>query len=73
MSSLKTGPEDWRMNGHKSGQRRCVGCSGTVYLEVLQLAGVVRQTGPLMVLAPLVAGLFKWRQFEPKVILLAVG
>ena len=23
--------------------------------------------------APLVAGLFKWRQFEPKVILLAVG
>ena len=26
-----------------------------------------------MVLAPLVAGLFKWRQFEPKVILLAVG
>ena len=26
-----------------------------------------------MVLAPLVAGLFKWRQFEPEVILLAVG
>ena len=26
-----------------------------------------------MVLAPSVAGLFKWRQFEPEVILLAVG
>ena len=26
-----------------------------------------------MVLAPAVAGLFKWRQFEPEVILLAVG
>jgi transposase, IS6 family len=26
-----------------------------------------------MVLAPFVAGLFKWRQFEPEVILLAVG
>jgi len=26
-----------------------------------------------MVLAPSVAGLFKWRQFEPEMILLAVG
>src|SRR5580704_14209296 len=26
-----------------------------------------------MVLAPSVAGLFKWRQFEPEIILLAVG
>ena len=26
-----------------------------------------------MVLAPSVAGLFKWRQFEPEVILLAIG
>ena len=26
-----------------------------------------------MVLAPSAAGLFKWRQFEPEVILLAVG
>jgi transposase-like protein len=26
-----------------------------------------------MVLAPSVSGLFKWRQFEPEVILLAVG
>ena len=26
-----------------------------------------------MVLAPSVAGLFKWRQFEPEVILMAVG
>jgi IS6 family transposase len=26
-----------------------------------------------MVLAPSVAGLFKWRHFEPEVILLAVG
>ena len=26
-----------------------------------------------MVLVPSVAGLFKWRQFEPEVILLAVG
>jgi transposase-like protein len=26
-----------------------------------------------MVLAPSVTGLFKWRQFEPEVILLAIG
>ncbi len=50
-----------------------IGCSGTVYLEVLQLCRSGWISWAAMVLAPLVAGLFKWRQFEPKVILLAVG
>jgi len=42
-------------------------------LEVLQLCRGGRISWADMVLAPSVAGLFKWRQFEPEVILLAVG
>jgi transposase, IS6 family len=42
-------------------------------LEVLQLCRSGRISWADMVLAPSVAGLFKWRQFEPEVILLAVG
>ena len=41
--------------------------------EVLQLCGSGRISWADMVLASSVAGLFKWRQFEPEVILLAVG
>src|SRR5208282_2097485 len=41
--------------------------------EVLQLCRSGRISSTDMVLAPSVAGLFKWRQFEPQVILLAVG
>ena len=41
--------------------------------EVLQLCRNGRISWADMVLAPAVAGLFKWRQFEPEVILLAVG
>ena len=41
--------------------------------EVLQLCRSGRISWAAMVLAPSVAGLFKWRQFEPEVILLAVG
>src|SRR6201993_137348 len=41
--------------------------------EVLQLCRSGRISWADMVLAPSVAGLFKWRQFEPEVILLAVG
>jgi hypothetical protein len=41
--------------------------------EVLQLCRSCRISWADMVLAPSVAGLFKWRQFEPEVILLAVG
>jgi len=41
--------------------------------EVLQLCRSGRISWVDMVLAPSVAGLFKWRQFEPEVILLAVG
>jgi hypothetical protein len=41
--------------------------------EVLQLCKSGRISWADMVLAPSVAGLFKWRQFEPEVILLAVG
>ena len=40
---------------------------------VLQLCRSGRISWADMVLAPSVAGLFKWRQFEPEVILLAVG
>jgi IS6 family transposase len=42
-------------------------------MEVLQLCRSGRISWTDMVLAPSVAGLFKWRQFEPEVILLAVG
>ena len=41
--------------------------------EVLQLCRSGRISWADMVLAPSVAGLFKWRQFEPEMILLAVG
>src|SRR5246127_5734361 len=41
--------------------------------EVLQLCRGGRINWADMVLAPSVAGLFKWRQFEPEVILLTVG
>ena len=47
--------------------------SPLVIEEVLQLCWSGRISWAAMVLAPLVAGLFKWRQFEPEVILLAVG
>ena len=40
---------------------------------MLQLCRSGRISWADMVLAPSVAGLFKWRQFEPEVILLAVG
>ena len=40
--------------------------------EVLQLCRSALMSWADMVLAPSVAGLFKWRQFEPEVILLAV-
>src|SRR6202045_3702167 len=39
----------------------------------LQLCRSALISLPDMVLAPSVAGLFKWRQFEPEMILLAVG
>ena len=42
-------------------------------LEVLQLCRSALISWPDMVLEPSVAGLFKWRQFEPEMILLAVG
>ena len=42
-------------------------------VEVLQLCRSGRISWADMVLAPSVAGLFKWRQFEPEMILLAVG
>jgi hypothetical protein len=42
-------------------------------MEVLQLCRSGRISWTDMVLAPSVAGLFKWRHFEPEVILLAVG
>jgi IS6 family transposase len=41
--------------------------------EVLQLCKSGRISWADMVLAPSAAGLFNWRQFEPEVILLAVG
>ena len=40
---------------------------------MLQLCRSGRISWADMVLAPSIAGLFKWRQFEPEVILLAVG
>ena len=40
---------------------------------MLQLCGSALISRADMVLAPSVAGLFKWRQFEPEMILLAVG
>jgi transposase, IS6 family len=42
-------------------------------MEVLQLCRSALISWVEMVLAPSVAGLFKWRQFEPEMILLAVG
>src|SRR5271166_2235521 len=42
-------------------------------MEVLQLCRSALISWADMVLASSVAGLFKWRQFEPEVILLAVG
>jgi hypothetical protein len=44
-----------------------------VLWEVLQLCRNALISLADMVLAPSVAGLFKWRQFEPEMILLAVG
>jgi hypothetical protein len=44
-----------------------------IQAEVLQLCRSGRISWADMVLAPSVAGLFKWRQFEPEMILLAVG
>jgi hypothetical protein len=41
--------------------------------EVLQLCRSALISWADMVLAPSLAGLFKWRQFEPEMILLAVG
>jgi hypothetical protein len=46
---------------------------GTGQLDLLQLCRSGRISWADMVLAPSVAGLFKWRQFEPEVILLAIG
>jgi hypothetical protein len=48
-------------NAIKAVKRRCVGCSGTIYMEVLQLCRSGWISWAAMVLAPLVAGLFKWR------------
>ena len=42
-------------------------------LEVLQLRRSRRIRWADMLLAPSISGLCKWRQFEPEVILLAVG
>ena len=42
-------------------------------LEVLQLCRSALISWADMVLAPSVAGLFKWCQFEPEMILLVVG
>jgi hypothetical protein len=53
--------------------RRCVGCSGTVLFGSVALCRSGWISWAAIVPAPLVAGLFKWRQFEPKVFLLAVG
>src|SRR5260370_29958200 len=44
-----------------------------LWVEVLQLCRSALISLADMVLAPSVAGLFKWRQFEPEMILLAVG
>ena len=41
--------------------------------EVLQLCSYPGVGSPDALLASLVCGLFKWRQFEPEVILMAVG
>ena len=43
------------------------------WTEVLQLCRSALISWADMLLAPSVAGLFKWRQFEPEMILLAVG
>ena len=45
----------------------------SAFMEVLQLCRSALISLADMVLAPSVAGLFKWRQFEPEMILLAVG
>src|SRR5271166_1788913 len=45
----------------------------SLFREVLQLCRSALISWADMVLASSVAGLFKWRQFEPEVILLAVG
>jgi membrane protein len=47
--------------------------TAALFLEVLQLCRSALISWADMVLASSVAGLFKWRQFEPEVILLAVG
>src|SRR6202521_352933 len=46
---------------------------GLLHQEVLQLCRSALISLADMVLASSVAGLFKWRQFEPEIILLAVG
>ncbi|MBV8329780.1 MAG: IS6 family transposase [Verrucomicrobia bacterium] len=38
-----------------------------------KFAGAVWYAEPMLLLTPSVCGLFKWREFEPEVILLAVG
>ena len=43
------------------------------FKEVLQLCRSALISWADMVLAPSVAGLFKWRQFEPEMIPLAIG
>jgi hypothetical protein len=48
----------------------CTYLQQILLLEVLQLCRSGRISWAAMVLAPSVAGLFKWRQFEPEVILL---
>jgi Sulfate permease family len=49
------------------------GLYSAIVVEVLQVCRSGRISWTDMVLAPSVAGLFKCRQFEPEVILLAVG
>ena len=56
----------------KIGKEVANGCPA-LFSEVLQLCRSGRISWTDMVLSPSVAGLFKWRQFEPEVILLAVG
>jgi hypothetical protein len=58
----------YRSNRHPNLPR-----SNSICGEVLQVCRSGRISWTDMVLAPSVAGLFKWRQFEPEVILLAVG
>ena len=58
-----------RFSTGRKAETNCAPTSG----EVLQLFRSALISWADMVLAPSVAGLFKWRQFEPEMILLAVG